>query len=79
MNIEDVEVKKKLKVVFMGTPLFSVPVLKSLIEKYQVLAIVTQPDKPIGRGGKIGISRSHQRSMSHKSCLCCQRPERAGS
>ena len=56
MNIEDVEVKKKLKVVFMGTPLFSVPVLESLIEKYQVLAIVTQPDKPIGRGGKIGIS-----------------------
>lgn len=56
MNIEDVEVERKLKVVFMGTPLFSVPVLKSLIKEYQVLAVVTQPDKPAGRGGKMGIS-----------------------
>lgn len=56
MNIEDVEVERKLKIVFMGTPLFSVPVLKSLIKEYQVLAVVTQPDKPVGRGGKIGVS-----------------------
>ena len=56
MNIEDVEVERKLRVVFMGTPLFSVPVLKGLMEEYQIVALVTQPDKPIGRGGKIGIS-----------------------
>jgi len=38
------------KVVFMGTPDFSVPVLQRLIEeKYDVIAVVTQPDRPVGR------------------------------
>ncbi|KPL61180.1 methionyl-tRNA formyltransferase [Rossellomorea vietnamensis] len=38
------------KVIFMGTPDFSVPVLESLIdEKYDVIAVVTQPDRPVGR------------------------------
>ena len=38
---------EKVKIVFMGTPDFSVPVLEALIEKeeYQVVAVVTQPDK----------------------------------
>jgi len=40
----------KLKVVFMGTPEFSVPTLKKLLKETQVLAIYTQPDKPVGRG-----------------------------
>ena len=53
MNIEDIEVKKDLKVVFMGTPQFSVPVLKALIDNYKVKAVVTQPDKQVGRSGKI--------------------------
>lgn len=34
----------------MGTPDFSVPILKMLVESdYQVVAVVTQPDKPKGR------------------------------
>lgn len=38
------------KVVFMGTPDFSVPVLQRLLEeKYEVIAVVTQPDRPVGR------------------------------
>lgn len=40
----------KLKVVFMGTPEFSVPTLKKLIAEAEVLAVYTQPDKPVGRG-----------------------------
>lgn len=36
---------KNIKVVFMGTPEFSVPVLDSLIEKTNVVGVVTQPDK----------------------------------
>lgn len=40
-----------MRVVFMGTPDFSVPTLQSLIdEKYDVVGVVTQPDKPKGRG-----------------------------
>ncbi|OKL37184.1 methionyl-tRNA formyltransferase [Domibacillus mangrovi] len=38
------------KIIFMGTPQFSVPVLNQLIEDgYDVLAVVTQPDRPVGR------------------------------
>lgn len=38
------------KVVFMGTPAFSVPILDGLVEAgYDVLAVVTQPDRPVGR------------------------------
>ena len=49
MNIEDLNVEKELRVVFMGTPDFAVPVLEGLIENYNVKAVVTQPDKPVGR------------------------------
>ena len=47
---------KDLKVVFMGTPEFSVPVLSMLIENTNVLLVVTQPDKAVGRGGKVSLS-----------------------
>lgn len=40
---------KDKKVVFMGTPDFSVPVLEMLIEKTNVSLVVTQPDKEVGR------------------------------
>lgn len=38
-----------MNVIFMGTPDFAVPCLKKLIEKHNVLAVFSQPDKPIGR------------------------------
>ncbi len=44
------------KIVFMGTPSFSVPILKALNEKYDILAVVTQPDRPVGRKKKISAS-----------------------
>lgn len=38
------------KLVFMGTPAFSVPILEGLLEEgYEVVAVVTQPDRPVGR------------------------------
>lgn len=40
---------KKIKIVFMGTPEFSVPVLEGLLGNYQVIGVVTQPDKEVGR------------------------------
>lgn len=46
-----------LRVVFMGTPDFSVPSLKALIEAgYEVVGVFTQPDRPKGRGGKVQMS-----------------------
>lgn len=40
---------KDIKVVFMGTPLFAVPVLEGLIANYDVIGVVSQPDKIVGR------------------------------
>ena len=46
--------KKDLRIVFMGTPEFAVETLKALVEhQYQVVAVVTQPDKPVGRHGSV--------------------------
>lgn len=45
---------KELRIVFMGTPEFAVPSLRRLVtEGYNVVAVVTVPDKPAGRGQKI--------------------------
>ncbi len=38
-----------LKIIFMGTPEFSVPILDALNKTYEVVAVVTQPDKEVGR------------------------------
>ena len=40
---------EKVKVVFMGTPDFAVPILKGLIENYDVIGVVSQPDRRVGR------------------------------
>jgi len=45
------ENKPKMRIVFMGTPEFAVPSLKILLENnYEVVGVVTAPDKPAGRG-----------------------------
>jgi len=41
---------ERIPVVFMGTPDFAVPTLLGLLSEHQVLAVVTQPDRPAGRG-----------------------------
>ena len=43
----------KLRVIFMGTPDFAVPSLAALIDRAEVICVVTQPDKPKGRGHKL--------------------------
>ena len=46
--------KKAFKIVFMGTPRFSVPALEALhTNGYEVALVVTPPDRPMGRGRKI--------------------------
>lgn len=46
--------KKDLRIVFMGTPDFAVGSLQRLVENgYNVVAVVTQPDKPVGRHGSV--------------------------
>lgn len=45
--------KYKQKVVFMGSPDFAVPVLEALAGHFPIRGVVTQPDRPAGRGGKL--------------------------
>lgn len=45
--------KKELRIVFMGTPAFAVESLRALVENdYNVVGVITAPDKPAGRGYK---------------------------
>lgn len=47
-------IKKDLRIVFMGTPAFAVETLKLLVEnQYNVVGVITMPDKPAGRGHKL--------------------------
>lgn len=49
--------KNKLRIVFMGTPDFAVATLKTIIEnEYDVVGVITAPDKPAGRGRKLNQS-----------------------
>ncbi|MCB0014212.1 MAG: methionyl-tRNA formyltransferase, partial [Anaerolineales bacterium] len=41
------------RVVFMGTPDFAVPALRQLITQAEVVGVVTQPDRPAGRGRQL--------------------------
>jgi methionyl-tRNA formyltransferase len=48
---------KDLRIIFMGTPEFAVPSLEILLENnFNVVAVITAPDKPQGRGQKINFS-----------------------
>ncbi len=56
-----------MKVIFMGTPDFSVPTLDSLVEAdfTNVLGVVTQPDRPRGRGQKLQPSPVKKRALEN--------------
>ena len=42
------------RIIFMGTPDFAVPTLQKMVDMgIEITAVVTQPDKPKGRGGKM--------------------------
>lgn len=55
-----------MKIIFMGTPDFSVPTLESLIDsRHEVIAVVTQPDKPKGRGGAVQMPPVKETALKH--------------
>ncbi|MBP9537014.1 MAG: methionyl-tRNA formyltransferase [Negativicutes bacterium] len=63
-----------LKIVFMGTPDFAVPCLKTLNENYEVIAVITQPDRPKGRGQKLMPSPIKEYALEHN--LTVLQPEK---
>lgn len=56
---------KDLKVIFMGTPEFCVPILDTLIKNYNVIAVVTQPDKEVGRKKQIVYSPIKNKALEY--------------
>ena len=55
-----------MKVIFMGTPDFSVGTLEALIGAgHEVVLVVTQPDKPKGRGGKMQYTPVKEAAVAH--------------
>ena len=67
-----------MRILFMGTPDFAVETLETLIHsEHEVIGVVTQPDKPKGRGGKVQFSPVKEaaieagnqcRIRKHRSC-----------
>lgn len=56
-----------MRIVFMGTPDFAVPSLEMLVkEGYEVVAAVTQPDKPKGRGNKMAAPPVKEIALKHQ-------------
>jgi methionyl-tRNA formyltransferase len=57
---------KDFRIIFMGTPEFAVPSLQALInEGYNVVAVITAPDKPAGRGLKLKSSPVKEEALKH--------------
>ena len=57
---------KELRIVFMGTPDFAVASLNALVEtNYNIVGVITAPDKPAGRGRKLNESAVKKYALSH--------------
>ncbi len=52
-DISKIDIDEDLRIVFMGTPDFAVPILEALNKEYKVKGVVTQPDKKVGREQQI--------------------------
>ena len=68
--------KEDLRIVFMGTPEFAVTTLAALVENgYQVVAVVTQPDRPVGRHGSV-LQPPAVKVYAQEHCLPVLQPEK---
>ncbi|MBS3783383.1 MAG: methionyl-tRNA formyltransferase [Anaerolineae bacterium] len=53
------------RIVFMGTPRFAVPTLEALTDAHHVVGVVTQPDRPAGRGRELRRSPVKEAALEH--------------
>src|SRR5947207_14871459 len=64
-----------LRIIYMGTPQFAVPALEALLQGsepgavlpdgYEIVTVITRPDKPVGRGQEIVYSPVKQAALAH--------------
>jgi methionyl-tRNA formyltransferase len=62
------------RIVFMGSPEFATPSLRALVQEYQVVGVVTQPDRPAGRGQS--LTPPPVKILSEQLNLACIQPRR---
>ena len=77
MNLENINVERNLKIVFMGTPDFAVPILKTLHEEYGVKVVITQPDRKIGRHNE--LSSPPIKMFALENAILTLQPEKIGN
>lgn len=67
-----------LRIVFLGTPAFAVPTLQCLIDRREhIVAVVTQPDRPVGRGRRVAPCPVKELALKHG--LLVLQPEKVNS
>ena len=54
-----------MRVLFYGTPTFALPTLRTLLGRHTVVGVVTQPDRPAGRGQRLQASPVKQLALEH--------------
>ena len=59
------QAKYNMKIIFAGTPHFAASALAALLEEHQVVAVLTQPDRPAGRGMQLTASAVKQLALLH--------------
>lgn len=56
-----------MRIIFMGTPDFSVPALQALVKAgHEILAVITQPDKPKGRGKEVQMTPVKEKALEYQ-------------
>ena len=65
-----------MRIVFCGTPSFAVPTLKHLLGQadFEVVGVITQPDRPRGRGQEVSFSAVKQAALAAK--VAVHQPEK---
>ncbi|MEO8331671.1 MAG: methionyl-tRNA formyltransferase [Gallionella sp.] len=55
-----------MKIIFAGTPQFAASALAALHQEHQIVAVLTQPDRPAGRGMQLAVSAVKQLALQYK-------------
>ena len=73
INYDNIKIDHEPKIVYMGTPEFSATVLEGLLTKYRVRAVVTQPDKEVGRNRE--LRKSPVKGVAEANTILVLQPE----
>mgnify|MGYP000399459005 CR=1 FL=1 len=66
-------------IIYFGSGAFGLPTLQRLVSEHEVLAIITQPDRPAGRGGKLTPTPIAQWASEHASSIPIIKPEKCNA